>query len=258
MQKRINTLNYIQQKIVNFDYQDFFKSILWAIIIAIIFRTFLFEPFRIPSTSMVPTLMVGDYLFTSKYIYGYSKYAFPVPIPFIEGRYLFTSPERGDIIVFKGVQDPETYYIKRLVGLPGDSIQVKKGILFINDAAVEREHLGEYKKIGDSGETRLYSQYKETLPNGVSYNILDANIDNHTRFPDNTILYIVPEKHYFMMGDNRNHSKDSRFLSEFGYIPEDRLVGKAQFLFMTDDFKISNFLSDHNTGRAMKVIGHAD
>lgn len=258
MNKSLGLIGSAKQKVLNFDYQDFFKSILWAIVIALVFRTFLFEPFRIPSTSMVPTLMVGDYLFTSKYTYGYSKYAFPLPIPFVEGRYFFSSPQKGDIIVFKGVRDPQTYYIKRLIGLPGDSVQLKNGLLYINDKKIEREYIGEYKKIGDNGEPSIYAHYKETLPNNVSYSILDANIDNHARFPDNTIRYVVPEKHYFMMGDNRNHSKDSRFLNEFGYIPEDRLVGKARFFFMTDDFNLADLVNNNDTGRAFKVIGNAN
>ncbi len=255
---RVKAISCLRDGILKFDYQDFLKSILWAIIIALIFRTFFFEPFRIPSTSMVPTLMVGDYLFTSKYSYGYSKYAFPLPIPYIDGRFFFSAPERGDIIVFKGVKDPDTYYIKRLIGLPGDTIQLKKGVVYINNTEVLKELHGQYKKIGESGEIRIYDRYLETLPNGVRYSILDANIDNHLRFPDNTIKYTVPPKHYFMMGDNRNHSKDSRFLSEFGYIPEDRLVGKARFLFMTADFDLKNFITNIDSGRAFKVIDSND
>lgn len=248
------SFSHVKHKVLNFNYNEFFSSVLWAVVIALLFRTFLFEPFRIPSTSMVPTLMVGDYLFTSKYSYGFSKYSFPYPIPFLEGRIFESVPERGDIIVFKGVTDPETFYIKRLVGLPGDSIQVNKSVLYINGVPVERKLVGKYENYYDKNGHNIYSDFIETLPNNITYHTLRAEDTNQSAFPDTTIEYIIPEKHYFFMGDNRNNSKDSRYLNEFGYIPEDRLVGKARYLFMTSDFSIINFFTNFDTGRAFKAI----
>jgi signal peptidase I len=244
----------IKDKILGANHQEFFKSLLWAIVIALIFRTFIFEPYRIPSGSMLPTLMVGDYLFASKYPYGYSKYSFPLPAPLMEGRFMDRAPERGDIIIFKGAKDPGTFYIKRLIGLPGDTIQVKRGVVYINNKAVEREEAGTFKKTGQFGEQQLYTQYKETLPNGVSYITLDANIANHTQFPDQTSEYKVPAGNYFFMGDNRNNSIDSRFLNDMGFIPEDRLVARADYLLFTRDFSISEFIKNFDRGRAVSLI----
>lgn len=244
----------IKDKIANYDYQEFFRSLLWAIIIALVFRTFVFEPYRIPSGSMMPTLLVGDYLFASKYPYGYSKYSFPLPVPFMEGRMVQGEAKRGDIIIFKGAKDPDVFYIKRLIGLPGDVVQVKRGLLYINNKAVEREPAGNFKKTGMFGENHLYTQYKETLPNGVTYITLDANVANHTQFPDQTQEYKVPEGHYFFMGDNRNNSVDSRFLNDMGYIPADRLVARADYLLFTRDFSIVDFVKNFDRGRAASLI----
>lgn len=247
-------LKYVKQKIIEFDYHDFFKSLLWAIVIAVIFRSMLFEPFRIPSGSMIPNLLIGDYLFASKYSYGYSKHSLPFSIPLFKGRIMEKSPERGDIIVFKGVNDPDTHYIKRLVGLPGDVIQVKKGALYINDQVVPRDRTGNYIRKGQFGEHINYTEYQETLPNGIMYRVLDANENHHMDFPDQTIKYIVPNGHFFFMGDNRNHSVDSRYLKQMGYVPYENLVGKAQFLFWTEDFSILDFITKLKTGRAFKLI----
>ncbi len=249
---------YLVNKITEFDYAEFFRSLLWAIIIAIIFRTMLFEPFKIPSGSMMPNLLVGDYLFAAKYSYGYSKHSLPLSLPLFKGRVLFESPERGDIIVFKGVKDPEIHYIKRLVGLPGDTVQVKRGILYINDTEVDRWEIGTYTRIGAYGEHIKHTEYVELMPNGVQYKVLDANLFNHREFPDETIKYQVPEGHYFFMGDNRNHSVDSRFLNQIGFVPEENLVGKAVFMFWTQDFSIFNLLTKFDSGRAFKLIENED
>jgi signal peptidase I len=246
--------NYVVNKITEFDYAEFFRSLLWAIIIALIFRTMLFEPFKIPSGSMMPNLLVGDYLFASKYSYGYSKHSLPFSIPIFNGRVMFDEPERGDIIVFKGVKDPQIHYIKRLIGLPGDTVQVKRGTLYINDKEIERWQIGNYTRIGSYGEHINHSEYVELLPNGIQYKVLDANLNNHREFPDETIKYQVPAGHYFFMGDNRNHSVDSRFLNQMGFVPEENLVGKAVFMFWTEDFSIQKFLTEFKTGRAFKVI----
>lgn len=241
--------------LTNFNYKEMIISVLWAAVIAIIFRTFLFEPFKIPSGSMIPTLQVGDYLFTSKFTYGYSKYSMPYNIPVLKDRiFIFSKPEPGEIIVFKGIKDPETFYIKRLIGLPGDVIQLKSGVLHINEEPVDREKLGTYTRMGEFGEHKIYDEYIEKLPNGITYKTLDANVNNHTDFPDQTIKYRVPEGHYFFMGDNRNNSIDSRFLNDIGFVPEDHLVGRAEYLFWSKDFSIKEFVTSLSTGRAFSKL----
>lgn len=254
----IEVLTVVKKKaakyIADFDYQDFFSSILWAILIAILFRTFLFEPFRIPTGSMIPTLREGDYLFAAKYPYGYSRYSFPFGFAPFSGRFLASAPQRGDIIIFKGVHDPQTFYIKRLIGLPGDVIQLKRGVLYINDEMVKREYIGEFFRKGVHGENIRFNEFEEQLTEDLSYSVLDANIEGRTRFPDNTEKYIVPKGHYFFVGDNRNQSADSRYLSQMGYVPEDRIIAKALFLFWTSDFSFYDFFTTMDSGRALKVI----
>jgi signal peptidase I len=205
------------------------KVIVQALLLALVIRTVLFQPFSIPSGSMMPTLVQGDYLFVSKWSYGYSKYSFPSLKPWIgylpfEGRIIAMAPTRGDVIVFRKPGDEETDYIKRLIGLPGDRVQVKDGILFLNDVAVPREAAGEFTAEDGS----KVQQFTETLPNGVSYLTLDLS-PNSTG--DNTREFVVPPDHYFMMGDNRDNSLDSRF--DVGYVPAENLVGKAQVIFFS-------------------------
>ena len=207
------------------------RTVFYAIVIALVVRTFAFEPFNIPSGSMKPTLLVGDYLFVSKYAYGYSRYSFPWSPPLFDGRILVDEPERGDVIVFKKPSDNETDYIKRLIGLPGDRIQVLGGILHINGEPVMREKLGETTD-QDTFSTRSFAVYRETLPNGRQHLIWEAS-DNDPL--DNTNEYLVPEGHFFFMGDNRDNSRDSRVLYDVGYVPLDNLVGRAEFLFFSHD-----------------------
>lgn len=252
--KALPITKQIQNLIVEFDYADFFNSLLWAIIVALIIRTMLFEPFKIPSGSMIPTLRVGDYIFATKYSYGYSKHSLPLSVPLFSGRVMFQEPHRGDIIVFRGVKDPETHYIKRLIGLPGDKVQVKKGVLYINDKEVERKSAGDFKSSGKFGETINYKIYTEKLEPNVSYQTLDANLNNHRDFPDDTPEYLVPEKMYFFMGDNRNNSTDSRYQKSMGFIPQDNLVGKATFIFWSSDFNLYDLVTNFNTGRAFQLI----
>lgn len=228
-----------------YNWQELFNSLLWALIIAVIFRTFIFENFTVPTGSMIPNIRIGDYLFVNKFSYGYSRFSFPFNFAPLSGRIFFKPPERGDIIVFKGVKDPQTFYIKRLIGLPGDKIQMKKGHLYINDKAVKRSSTGQYLN---------YLQYNEVLPNDISYTTIHSPQANLREFPDDSIVYIVPAKHYFFMGDNRNNSTDSRFLNDIGYVPEENLVGKAVFLWWTQDLSILKLLSHLDTGRAFKVI----
>jgi signal peptidase I len=200
------------------------KVIVQALILALVIRTFLFQPFSIPSGSMMPTLLVGDYLFVSKWSYGYSRYSLPLSPDLFEGRLLGSDPERGDVVVFRKPREEDTDYIKRIVGLPGDRLQMREGILFINGQAVPREAVEDF--ISDDG-TRV-PQYRETLPNGVSYMTLDLSPNSAG---DNTREFVVPAGHYFMMGDNRDNSLDSRF--DVGYVPFENLVGKAQMIFFS-------------------------
>ena len=203
-------------------------SLIYAILIAVIIRTFLFQAFFIPSSSMEPTLLVGDRLFVSKFTYGYSKHSFPFSLPFISDRVLFSEPERGDTIVFKTPENLKIDYIKRLVGLPGDKIQMINGVLNINDIPIIRKKIREESKIINNSQILTASVYKETLPNGVSFETFDMG---NTR-ADNTRVFNVPNGEYFFMGDNRDNSKDSRFI---GTVPKDNLVGKAQIiLFATE------------------------
>ena len=238
----------------DFDYQDFFKSLLWAIIIAIIFRTFLFEPFRIPSSSMVPTLQVGDYLFTSKYSYGFSRYSFPFGLGPFSGRIFEKMPKRGDVIVFKGMSDPETFYIKRLIGLPGDEIQLIGGQVHINNVAVKQIEKGRMKRPSLFSQMITFTQMEEILDSKVEFTTLLTDTQDLNSFPNQTNTYKVPQGHFFFLGDNRNNSIDSRYLDNMGYISFDRLVGKAEFILFTSDFSIIELLKNGNANRALTFI----
>jgi signal peptidase I len=212
------------------------RVVIHALLIALVIRTFLFQPFNIPSGSMKATLLVGDYLFVSKYSYGYSHYSIPMspPLPSLfSGRIFGSEPNRGDIVVFRLPKDDSTDYIKRVIGLPGDHIQMKDGLLHINDVPVKRERLSDFvgeDPCGSSDGTARVKRWKETLPNGVSYESLDC-VDNG--FYDNTIVYTVPPEHFFMMGDNRDNSQDSRVLAAVGYVPFENIVGRAQMIFFS-------------------------
>jgi signal peptidase I len=212
------------------DFIDTIKTIVYAIIIAIVVRTFAYEPFNIPSGSMIPTLLIGDYLFVSKTSYGYSKHSLPFSLPLIPGRVLYDSPERGDVFVFKTPADNKTDFIKRLIGLPGDKIQVKTGLLHINGKAVTRRRIEDFVDRDHYGNSRRTPRFIETLPNGVQHHILEA--DGDTSHFDNTKVFTVPEDHFFAMGDNRDNSSDSR---AFGFVPKENLVGRAEFLFFSID-----------------------
>lgn len=209
------------------------KTVLVAALFALTIRSLAYEPFSIPSSSMVPTLLIGDYLFVSKYTYGYSKYSFPLamfPVP--EERIYGKQPKQGDVIVFRKPTDPRIDFIKRLIGLPGDTIQMKKGRLYINNKMVEREFIGEYAVKMPNGETMLHKRYRETLPNGVKHIIIERS--DHENL-DNTPVFEVPKDHYFMMGDNRDGSMDSRVQTEVGYVPYENLIGRADRLFFSVD-----------------------
>ena len=205
------------------------RTLFYAVLIALVVRTLFFEPFNIPSGSMKPTLLVGDYLFTSKYAFGYSKHSLPFSPPLFGGRVLEDLPERGDVVVFKLPSDGRTDYIKRVIGLPGDRIQVRDGVLYINDEAVRRERVGSFVDEGEGG--RELARYVETLPNGRQYEVLDM-IPNGPY--DTTRVFEVPEDHLFVMGDNRDNSMDSR--TRFvGFVPVENLVGRAEVIFFSTD-----------------------
>lgn len=207
------------------------KTIVYAGLIALAIRTFGFEPFNIPSGSMIPTLLVGDYLFVSKYSYGYSHFSFPLSPPLFSGRIFGRLPDRGDVAVFKLPRDGSTDYIKRIIGLPGDRIQMRAGHLYINGAEVTREPAGDYT-VSDDGPSIVLQRYLEILPGGVAHYILKASDDGPL---DNTQEYLVPPGYVFAMGDNRDNSLDSRVLNAVGFIPLENLVGRAQFIFFSID-----------------------
>ena len=207
---------------------ELIRTVFWAIIIAIIFRSLLFEPYNIPSGSMLPNLLVGDYLFVSKYSYGYSRYSFPFGLVPIPSRVLSGNPERGDVVVFKLPSDTSINYIKRLIGLPGDKIQMKSGQLFLNDNIVTQIEEGKFEFIYKNYLPQSLDKYKEILPDGKQYSILNVN-DNQPL--DETNSFLVPEGHYFMLGDNRDNSLDSR--ASVGFVPFENFVGKGSIIFFS-------------------------
>lgn len=214
------------------EWSEFFKTALIAVILALIIRTFLYEPFNIPSGSMKPTLEIGDYLFVHKPAYGYSRHSFPFGIAPIEGR-IWTGdkvPERGDVIVFKLPTNPRVDYIKRIIGLPGETVQVIDGRLYINRHMVSRVTIGLKRVQERHGLYTTIMEYEETLPGGIKHRIYE---EDDAMPLDNTREYIVPEKHYFVMGDNRDNSQDSRVQQLVGYVPEENIVGKADFIFFS-------------------------
>ena len=209
-------------------FKETVKTIIYAVVIAVFIRTFLFEPFKIPSGSMYPTLYVGDYLFVSKYTYGYSKHSLPFSLPLFEGRIWADVPQRGDVGVCKFPQDNKTDFIKRIIGLPGDKVKMENGRLFINGEEVKREEVENFVLRDDYGNGERFHQYIETLPGGKQHNILE--LSDYEK-EDNTPEVVVPQNSYFVMGDNRDRSDDSRV--RVGFVPAENLVGKARFLFFS-------------------------
>jgi len=210
------------------------KVIVQALLIAVVVRTVLFQPFNIPSGSLIPTLLIGDYLFVSKYSYGYSRYSLPFGPPVMSGRLFGSEPKRGDIVVFKLPKDNATDYIKRVVGLPGDQIQVIGGVLHINGKPVQRERVEDYQTvIGPNGRTVSVPRYKETFPEGTTHYVIEK--DGDRGFWDNTNVYTVKPGHFFMMGDNRDNSTDSRDEGSVGEVPFENLVGRAEIIFFSID-----------------------
>jgi signal peptidase I len=208
------------------------KTVFYALLIALVLRVLLFQPFTIPSASMEPTLLEGDYIIVSKYSYGFSKHSIPLSPPIFNGRILFHSPERGDIIVFKLPRDNKTDYIKRLIGLPGDHVQVRRGTVFINNRPIAQMPQGQ-TTIDLGGFTTKADVIRETMSNGRTF--LTYSVDP-TQPPENTDVFVVPEGNYFFMGDNRDNSLDSRFPKEndgVGFVPAENLEGKAQLILLS-------------------------
>ena len=215
------------------------KTIFYALIIAIIIRSLLIQPFYIPSSSMEPNLLVGDRLFVTKYSYGYSKHSFPFSPPIFKGRIIANEPMRGDVVVFKTPADNRTDYIKRLIALPGDRVQFIDSNLYINNSEIIKSRISKNDKIYCGKKNIDVFTFEELLPNGKKH--ITVYFKNYSF--QNSDLFIVPEDHYFFLGDNRDCSKDSRFLTSVGYVHENNLVGKAQFIFFSSDIRIGSIFS---------------
>ena len=214
------------------------KTIFYALVIAIVIRSLFIQPFYIPSSSMEPNLLIGDRLFVTKYSYGYSKHSFPFSPPIFKGRLFFSTPKTGDVVVFKTPADNRTDYIKRLIGLPGDKIQFIDGHLFLNNNQVPKSIISKTDTIY-CGQTVDVNTFEEKLPNGKIHNTVYLK---NLSF-QNSDIFTVPNEHYFFLGDNRDCSKDSRYLTSVGYVNQDNLVGKAQFIFFSTDFRIGSIFS---------------
>jgi len=219
-------------------FKENIKTIIYALLIAIFIRSIFFQPFYIPSSSMEPNLLVGDRLFVSKYTYGYSKHSFPFSPNLFSGRVMFNKPERGDVIVFKTPTDNRTDYIKRLIGLPGDTIQFIDGDVYLNDNQILKTKINKSNTIYCGNTIIETNSFEEKLPNGKKYVAVyskDSSFQNSDKFK-------VPKGHYFFLGDNRDCSKDSRYLGSVGYVSKNNLVGKARIIFFSSDRKIGSVL----------------
>ena len=224
------------------------KTIIFALVIAIFIRSILIQPFYIPSSSMETSLLVGDRLFVTKFSYGYSKHSFPFSPPVFNGRIMYSSPKRGDVIVFKTPADNRTDYIKRLIGLPGDIVQFINGELYLNGNQVLKT-IKSKNDILYCGNSKIkVTTFSEKLPGGKIYT---ASYRNDYSY-NNSDKFLVPKDHFFFLGDNRDCSKDSRFLSEVGYVHKDNLVGKAQFLFFSSNPKIGSVLKFWDWNKIMR------
>jgi signal peptidase I len=215
------------------------KTLFFALFIALVIRSLFFQPFFIPSSSMEPNLLIGDRLFVSKYTYGYSRHSFPFSPKILNKRIFNKKPERGDVVVFKTPSDNRTDYIKRLVGLPGDTIQIINKDLYINGKKLKKEKIKHHKNVNCGNGNFSVDAYNETFPNGKKY----IAVYRKSGTMNNTDLFTVPKKNYFFMGDNRDCSKDSRYLSSVGYVKDENLVGKARVIFLSNDTKKGSFFT---------------
>ena len=212
------------------------KTLFYAMLIAILIRSTIIQPFYIPSSSMEPNLLIGDRLFVTKFSYGYSKHSFPFSPPFFEGRIINTKPKRGDVVVFKTPADNRTDYIKRLIGLPGDKIQFIDSNLFLNNTEILKSKIQIKEKIFCGNRTIDVYKFEEKLSNGKKFHTVYLKDYSY----QNSDIFTVPDNHYFFLGDNRDCSKDSRYLTSVGYVHKDNLIGKAQFIFFSSDKKIGS------------------
>ena len=225
------------------------KTLFYALIIALIIRSFFFQPFYIPSSSMEPNLLVGDRLFVSKYSYGYSRHSLPFSPKIYDERVFEKEPQRGDIIVFKTPADNRTDYIKRLIGLPGDIVQIIEGDLYLNNVLIQKNKLEISFSINCGKEILETDVYEEILPNGTKYIAAYRRVGKMK----NSDRFIVPENHYFFMGDNRDCSKDSRFLSSVGYVNFNNLIGKAQIIFFSNNKKKHSFFKFWKWNETLRI-----
>ena len=225
------------------------KTLFYALIIAIIIRSLLIQPFYIPSSSMEPNLLVGDRIFVTKYSYGYSKHSFPFSPPLFKERILDNEPKRGDVIVFKTPADNRTDYIKRLIGLPGDTIKFIDSNLYINNSEIIKTKISETDEIFCGSQKINVITFQEQLSNNKSYNSVYLK-----NFPfQNSDTFIIPDDHYFFLGDNRDCSKDSRFLTSVGYVHENNLVGKAQFIFFSSDKSVGSIFAFWKWNKSIRL-----
>ncbi len=232
----------------------FFKTLVIALICAGFVRSFFFEPFHIPSGSMKPNLLIGDYIFVAKYSYGYSRYSFPFGLDLFEGRFWQKNkPERGDVAVFRLPSNPKINYIKRVIGLPGDRVQMLDGVLYINNQEIKKVADGSFSDT-DSGIEIPIRKFLETLPEGK----IVETLDQAKSVPDNTGIFEVPQGHYFMMGDNRDNSQDSRYLDYVGYVPEQNFVGRATVVFFSTSKPGWQFWNWHHSIRLERVLKKID
>ncbi len=242
MASEVSILKTSGKKQQKASWDETIRTIIFAVILAVTVRSFAYEPFNIPSGSMKSNLLVGDYLFVSKYSYGYSRYSFPFGLPFFSGRIFANEPKRGDIVVFRYPPNPRTDYIKRVIGLPNDRIQVKDGFVYINGKKLERQLVDDFSDKEDN-QVKVIQRYAEMLPENKLIMILKENMPNPDIasmdevkkyiFANNTPEFIVPEGHYFMMGDNRDNSSDSRF--DVGFVPAENLIGRAEIIWFSTD-----------------------
>ena len=225
------------------------KTLFYALIIALFIRSLFLQPFYIPSSSMEPNLLVGDRLFVTKYSYGYSKHSFPFSPPIFKGRFFFNEPNRGDVVVFKTPADNRTDYIKRLIGLPGDKIQFIDSNLYLNNSEIFKTRISKNDVIYCGDKIISVFTFQEELENGKIFKTVYLKDFSF----QNTDIFEVPEDHYFFLGDNRDCSKDSRFLSSVGYVHKDNLVGKAQFIFFSSDKSIGSFFAFWKWDKSLRL-----
>ena len=225
------------------------KTILYALVIAVVIRSLFFQPFYIPSSSMEPTLLIGDRIFVSKYAYGYSKHSFPFSPTLFKKRLFQKQPSYGDLVVFKTPEDNRTDYIKRLIGMPGDRIHFQNGDLLINNNPIPRIKIDKEYKIRCGSFSPDVNAYKETLPNGYQY----IAVYNKMGTMQNSDIYIIPDNHFLFLGDNRDCSKDSRYLSNVGYVSSENLVGNAKIIFFSNDTISGSILKFWNWNESLRI-----